>query len=274
MRCHKTVHRMKLSSRIRRFTLRFLLSASLPFCLTAIQAAEISLSSLDDGDDAETKKSGSFVGVYAGQSTGQNTTAEFFDATRALTYDIESSENNFLMGIEIGYSWKTRHLFELALSFEGMFSSAELRALLNNDSPGVLKVDDDIATAKTDMNYVAFLLNAQVTLDLARLKPRIGPLARFRPYVGAGIGGSQLWFRNQEVVTIGNVLGDDASRANIDPFSLDQFVLAYQFNAGLEIRIRDNLDFFVEYRTMTLQTVDEIDGFESNMVLGGIHLRY
>jgi len=230
----------------------------------------ISLSSLDGGKETVEDEYGPFAGVYAGSAGGEDTNLFLDYTTHKLEYDVLNSGNNFLMGFEVGYAWQTRYFVEFALSFEGMFSSSEFDAILKDTPTG----NADIARAKTDLNYVTFLLNGQLTLDLERLKPRLGNfVTRFRPYVGGGIGGSQIWFRNQDIFTVGDLAGTPTD-PDVNVFDVDQFVLAYQFSGGLEVRVNDRLDAYVEYRELVLEGLDEIGDFESGMVIGGLQYRY
>lgn len=237
-------------------------------------AGEVELKSLDAGESQE-KKYGPYVGVFGGSTTSQDAEMTVDYMTHELVYDVLPNDNAFVMGFEVGYSWRTKHYLELSLEFEGLFSSTEASAALSNTgNEGAPITRGNVVTARTDINYAAFMLNGVMTLDLRKLKPRIGGwIPRLRPYVGGGIGGAQVWFRNQEISTVGGLLGFDTP-SDVDVFSTDEFVFAYQIFAGLQIQITDKLAVYGEYRKLMLEKVAELDDFETEMLLGGIVIRY
>ncbi len=238
-----------------------------------LRGAEVELKSLEDGESQQ-KKYGPYVGVFGGSTTSQDADLSINYTTHTVDYDVLAADGAFLLGFEVGYSWKTKFFVELGLEFEGFFSSTEVSALISDDNAGVPIKLSDVGTAKADMNYAAFMLNGQLTLDLSRLKPRIGGwLPRLRPYVGGGIGGAQLWFRNQESQSVGDLLGVPTV-ASVDAFSTDQFVFASQFFAGLQIKVSDKLTIYGEYRRFMLEKVGDLSDFETEMLLGGLQIRY
>lgn len=237
------------------------------------QSAEVELKSLEDGE-SQKKKYGPYVGVFGGTTTSQDASLSINYVTHTVDYDVLASDGAFLVGFEVGYSWKTKFFVEFGLEFEGFFSSTEVSALISDNNPGVPITLSDVATAKADMNYAAFMLNGSLTLDLSRLKPRIGGwLPRLRPYVGGGIGGAQLWFRNQEIQSVGDLLAVPTP-TSVNAFSTDEFVFASQFFAGLQIKISDKLTIYGEYRRFMLEKVGDLNDYETEMLLGGLHIRY
>lgn len=257
-----------------RSALAALLAAALPLTLSpSARAAEVELKSLEDGESQE-KKYGPYVGVFGGATSSQSADMTLDYTTYTLDYDVLATDGSFVLGFEVGYSWKTKFFIELGLEFEGFFSSTEVSALLSNNNAGAPITLGDVATAKADMNYAAFMLNGTLTLDLSKLKPRIGGwLPRLRPYVGGGIGGAQIWFRNQVVQSVGDVIAVPTP-ASIDTFSTDEFVFASQIFGGLEIKISDKVAVYGEYRKLMLEKAGDLDDFETEMLLGGIHIRY
>ncbi len=231
----------------------------------ALHAAEVDMKSLKK----EKKKYGPYVGVFGGATAGQegDTTIGMFD------YDLADYDGAAVFGIEVGYSWRTRYLLEFGLEFEGLFSSSQLNTTFsaaNADSPAL----GDVATAAADINYAAFMLNGVVNLDLRRLQPRIGRyVTRLRPYFGMGIGGAQVWYRNQAVTTFGDLAGIPTAPTS-SPFLIDEFVLATQVFGGLEVRVNDKVGLYAEYRQIMLSKLDELTDYSSEMWLGGIRVRY
>jgi len=178
-----------------------------------------------------------------------------------------------VFGIEVGYSWRTKYLLEFGLEFEGLFSSSQIDTAFgaeNADAPAL----GDVATSTADLNYAAFMLNGVVNLDLRRLRPRIGRfLPRFRPYFGLGVGGAQVWYRNQTTKTFGDLSGVPTA-ATSTPFAIDEFVMAYQVFGGLEVRINDKVGLYTEYRRLMLEKLNELSDYENEMWLGGLRVRY
>ena len=178
-------------------------------------------------------------------------------------------------GLEVGYSWRTKYLMEFGLEFEGLFASSELNTAYSPSKSGAYSPAlGDVATAAVDINYAAFMLNGVVTLDLRRLRPRIGTfLPKLRPYFGGGIGGAQVWYRNQRTSTFGDIAGI-ATAPTTTPFSLDEFVFAYQVFAGLEFMINSKVGIYGEYRRLMFEKLNELTDFENTMWLGGVRIRY
>ncbi len=249
------------------------LAGGVSFICPQLQADDIELKSLDDGDGQQ-KKYGPYVGVFGGASTSQSADLTLDYTTYNLDYDVLATDGSLVVGFEVGYSWKTKYFLEFALEFEGFFSSTEVSSILSADNAGEPITLSDVATATADLNYAAFMINAIVIVDLSRLKPRIGRwVPKLRPYAGAGLGGAQIWFRNADVSSVGDALAVPTP-ASIDVFSTDEFVFASQFFGGLEIQVTDKFAIYGEYRKLMFENAGDLDDFETEMLLGGIHIRY
>jgi opacity protein-like surface antigen len=231
----------------------------------ALHAGEVDMKSLKK----EKKKYGPYVGVFGGATTGHDGDT----VLGAFDYDLADADGSAVFGIEVGYSWRTRYLLEFAVEFEGLFSSSQLDTTFGSGNTGSPAMGD-VATASADLNYAAFMLNGVVNLDLRRLQPRIGRfVTRFRPYFGLGIGGAQVWYRNQSVATFGDLAGIPTAPTS-SPFLIDEFVLATQLFGGLEVRVNDKVGFYAEYRQLMLSKLDELTDYSTEMWLGGIRVRY
>ncbi len=238
--------------------------------ITVLHAEKVELKSIDDGEGQKTKY-GPYVGVFGGATSSQSADLSLNYTTYQLDYDVLGTDGNIVVGFEVGYSWKTKFFLEFGLEFEGFFSSTEVSAVRAEGPAFALS---DVAAATADLNYAAFMVNAIITLDLSKLKPRIGRwVPKLRPYVGGGIGGAQIWYRNAEVTSIGDALGIP-TLASIDVFSTDEFVFASQFFGGLEIQITDKFAIYGEYRRLMFEKAGDLDNFETEMLIGGIHIRY
>jgi opacity protein-like surface antigen len=243
--------------------------------LPAVAGTELDLKSLKKTDAEEQSKYGPYVGIFGGQSTGQEAGMTIDYIGRSLDYDVSDTNGKFLMGFEIGHSWKTRRFLEFGLEFEGFFSDTDLQTFANGGSGDGTAVQlSDVYQAAADMNFAAFMLNGVVNLDLRKLRPRVGTfISNLRPYVGAGVGGAQVWFRNQRVVTVGDSFGVPTSAAS-SPFGLDQFVFAYQAFAGLEYQLKEKFSLYAEYRWLRMEQVDVLDEFRTEYFIGGLRFRY
>jgi opacity protein-like surface antigen len=254
------------SSRLRLATLVIVVLATLSH---TVLCAEIDLKSVLPSA-SQKKKYGAYFGVFGGTTTSQSASLSL----NGFDYDLKERDGDIVMGIEVGHSWRTRYLLEFGLEFEALFSSTEVKTTLDRSSSSTPPALSDVATTAVDMNYAAFMLNGVINLDLRRLRPRIGSfLPRFRPYVGAGLGGAQIWYRNQDIKTVGDLSGTPTGPSS-SPFGLDEFVFAYQIFGGLEFMITDRLGVYGEYRRLTFEKTTDLDSFEVEMFLGGLHLRY
>lgn len=244
-------------------------------------AKELDLRSIKGEEEEEESKYGPYVGFFGGASQRQSADMRIdYPATdtlpsRGLDYLVGDRDGNFLMGFEIGHSWRTRYFVEWGLEFEGLFSGTEINTGFDGGRNAGKPVGlSDVFTATADMNFAAFMLNGTVNLDLKALRPRIGPIIpKFRPYFGGGVGGAQVWFRNQRVTTFGDTFGVPTSTA-ASPFNIDEFVFAYQIFGGLEFQLKEKLSLYAEYRWLTLEKVDVLDNLDFEYVLGGLRWRY
>lgn len=243
---------------------------------SATRAAEIDLKSIQQ-PPLEQKKSkyGPYVGVFAGSTTGQDADLEIDYVDKTLHYDTLDDDGNVFFGLEVGYAWRTKYYFEFALEFEALFSTTEVNGLLNDSANKKVGLSDtDLASVKADMSYAAFLLNGVVTLDLKRLRPYIGTFAtRFRPYLGAGVGGAQIWYRNQTYQSVGDAFGTPTAAAAA-PFGIDEFVGAYQYFGGLEVTLTEKLSAYAEFRRLYFAKTNDLRSFSTDVFLGGFHIRY
>ena len=246
-----------------------------------ISAGEVNLNDLKERlGEGEKKKSeyGPYVGAFGGNTQGQSANVTIGGAP----FKLQETDGSMLMGIEVGYSWKSKKLpVEFGLEFEGSYMSSEMNGVIEDDFVGSMMDetgvatdavlgDDSVVAYHTDMNAVMFLLNGSITLDLRRYRARLGRwVTGFRPYFGGGIGGAQLWFRN----TVTSTKNPD-SVASVAPFSVDEFVLAYQMFGGIEYAVNERVAFYAEYRTTTLESFGEVMDFETSSWIGGIRIRY
>jgi opacity protein-like surface antigen len=182
------------------------------------------------------RKYGPYVGVFGGETESQTAKVTLGGSQG----DVQNKAGKAFFGIEVGYSWKTGTIFEPALEFEAFYMGSEvgaqskgnlfgdfLRNQTSNAGRGAgteipSKVQStDTAAFITDINAVVFMLNAQVSLDFKPIEPWIPnktlaqAVTAVRPYVGAGVGGAQLWFRNTEAISYGELL--DAAREEFAP---------------------------------------------------------
>lgn len=239
-------------------------------------AAEIDLKSLQPLETAKKKnKNGAYVGVFLGQSTSTSANMQLNYVGHSLDYDVADRDGDLLAGFEVGYQWRSKYPINLGLEFEAFYGSTEINASPANALNAGTPIDlGDVATASTDLNYVAFMINGTIGLDLRKYQPHIGKwIPKFKPYVGGGIGGAQLWYRNQRVQSFGDLLAlPTASSATA--FGIDEFVFAYQIFGGLEFKINEKLGIYGEYRRLTFDKTNELTDLEINTVLGGLKLQY
>lgn len=222
------------------------------------------LKQIDAGTKKSTKRT--YVAIKGGTTTGQSGELTIGDdALDLLEYD-----GAFVFGIEVGYAWRMKRLpFESSLEFEGGFLSSELNGALGADMLGTAAPEDIIAV-QTDLNAAFFMLNGALTLDLWRYRARLGRvITRLRPYIGGGIGGSQLWFRNTETVT-----ADPNAVPTENPFATDEFVFAYQWFGGLEVMVNEKVSLFGEYRELTFEDFENVTDLKHSGWQLGIRVNY
>ena len=239
----------------------------------AAAGAELDLKSLQP-IESKKKKSGAYVGVFAGTTISQAAEMELQYVGRSIDYNVADHKSDLLVGLEVGYSWKTPYPVEVGLEFEGFFGSTELNSFAAAPGPQELPRQlSDVATANADLNYVVFMLNGTLTADLRKF-PQLGPIMpRFRPYLGAGIGGAQLFYRNQEVQTEGDLTGTPTA-PSVTPFGIDEFVFASQLFVGLEYKVTEKVGIYGEFRRLYFAKTNDLDSFHTDVAIGGLHLRY
>lgn len=238
-------------------------------------AAEIDLKSLEPLETKKKATGGAYVGVFVGQTLSQSADTKLDYVGHTLEYDMLDRDGDLLIGFEVGYAWRTKFPIEFGLEFEALFGSTEIDSIVANGRNSGVPINlSDAATLETDMSYAAFMVNATVTLDLRKYRPQLGKyIPRIRPYAGFGIGGAQIWYRNQRVQTFGDVLGIPTG-SSASPFSLDEFVFAHQIFAGLEYRMTDKLGVYTEYRQLSFDKVTDLETFKTNMIMGGLRWKY
>lgn len=230
---------------------------------SVLSGAEVDLKSLQE----QKKKYGPYVGVYAGSIQQQ----EGKMVIEGNNFVLSDSAGGLVVGIDIGYSWKAKKWpLELGLEFEAQFLSTETNGVIDPTIDLAPLPGGTITAVNVDTNIAAFLGNGWLSLDLWRYRARLGKfVAGFRPYVGGGVGGAQIWYRN--VTTSVKTLG---SAPLATPFAVDEFVLAYQFFGGFEYRINNHIAAYAEYRKFVVDATAELADFENDIVVGGIKVRY
>lgn len=243
-----------------------------------VHAGEIELKSLNTlKDGSETKKKyGPYVGFYGGKMGDLGGKVSI----NGLGYGLNKFDDGSIYGIEVGKSWKSKkYPFMLSLEFEASFANSELSGSVDAASQkktdpltGLpLYGDNALHSYKTDMNAVYFMVNSQISLDLYRYRARLGKfIGGLRPYVGGGLGGGQLWFRNtvtQSKAQAADPLSPIASTAN--PFAVDDFVNVWHWYGGLEYTWKDKYSIYAEYRDLHYGDLpDVLDLSTSGWVLG------
>jgi opacity protein-like surface antigen len=245
--------------------------------LMPVEAGEVELKAIEPLDTKE-KKWGPYVGVFAGAS--QNQEADVM--VQGYPFDHVSQNGAAMFGLEIGHSWRMKKVpLEFALEFEGFYTATEFSASINRDAaddPDNPAPGNNLGSVKTDLNAAVFMVNGSMILDLRKFRPRLGKVPTgFRPYIGGGLGGAQMWFRNTETSTVNDVRNGNppgTGTPTFAPFDQDQFVLAYQVFAGLEYQFTENISAYAEFRRVTFEKFDIVREMESEVWGGGIHLRY
>ncbi len=236
----------------------FLNMRSLALTLTllsavALQAADLELKSLGDAANGQAKrKYGPYVGVSIGESFGQTGDVAF----GGQKFSLESAAGAAIFSIEVGKSWKLKSVpLMLSLDADGTFMST---ALEGNSTTG------PAASYKADMNSLFFSFNGTLALDLYRYRARIGKFAAgFRPYIGGGLGGGQVWYRNATTTV-----------AAAAPFTIDEFINSWNFYAGVEWTWKDQYSVFAEYRDTHFGDLEDIKSYATDGYLIGFRYRY
>jgi len=225
--------------------MRFFVFTATLLSSLALQAADLELKSLGDAASEQTKrKYGPYVGVGIGETLGQ-------EGTLRGGGRIKSEEGAAIFSIEVGKSWKLKRVpLMLSLDGDGTFMSTSL-------------TDAKSGLALADMNSLMFNLNGTLALDLYRYRARIGKFAAgFRPYVGGGLGGGQVWFRNA------------ATSGASTPFTIDEFINSWNWYAGVEWTWKDQYSVFAEYRDTHFGDMDDLTGYATDGYLVGFRYRY
>lgn len=239
----------------------------------SVSGGEIDLKSVETikQEQGSKRKYGPYVGLFAGE--GQSQDAEVMIGGLPYPLDHDSASQ---FGLEVGYSWRAKK-WPLALSveFEGMFQSTQLSgeadALTIASLPGT-----GLVSYRTDMNSVFFMFNGTLSLDLYRYRARIGKvLAGMRPYIGGGIGGGQIWFRDTATQSKDQFTGvNPLTAADQNPFSIDEFVGAWQWFGGIEYCYKDKYSLFAEYRELHVGDLEDMNDYVSRSWTGGFRYRY
>jgi len=235
-------------------------------------SAELELRSVAEKSDAlsNKRKFGPYVGIYAGESLGQTGDVKI----QGRSFPVNDIRGSAIFGVEIGRSWRLKRVpLMLSARFEGTFSQTSLEGRIGNFNGAA--VTNDVVSYQTDLNSLMFTLGGSASLDLWRYRARIGKvLAGFRPYVGAGFGGGQVWFRN----SVARSDSQDNHGGNLtpaaNPFSVDEFVNAWHWYSGLEWSWEDRYSVFAEYRDFTLGDLDDLTNFNSTGYVIGFRYRY
>ncbi|MFZ4595588.1 MAG: hypothetical protein ACOYOF_15115 [Verrucomicrobiaceae bacterium] len=250
-------------------------------------AGEIELKSLASlkGDDATKKKYGPYVGFFGG--TNKTLTG---DATiGGVPFSLNDFDGGSTYGIEVGKSWKSkRYPLMMNLEFEASFANNELSGQASPETLDATTIDpitglavplianNGLAGYKTDMNSVFFMLNGSVSLDLYRYRARLGKfIAGLRPYVGGGIGGGQLWFRNTITQSKDQLTGVNPLTTSTGfPFAVDDFVNAWQWFGGIEYTWKDKYSIYAEYREFHYGELEEVEDLTTSGWALGYRYRY
>ncbi len=224
--------------------MRQLLLTTLLLSATALSAADLELKSLGAAAEGQAakRKYGPYVGVSMGETMGQS-------GTLRTGGSLKDEGGAAIFSIEVGKSWKWKKLpIMTSIDVEGTFMSTTLTG----------------DTVEADMNSLFFNLNGTIGLDLYRYRARIGKFAAgFRPYVGGGLGGGQVWYRNAT-----------STNPTQSPFSIDEFVNSWNWYAGLEWTWKDQYSIFAEYRDFGIGDLQDLRGFSTDGYLVGFRYRY
>lgn len=248
---------------------RLIISASVLLLTAQAGFAELELKSLNSVAESAVakRKYGPYVGVSVGESLGQEGTVRIGSRTLPL----DDSDGSASVSIEVGKSWKMKRLpVQASVEAEGTFMATSLSGSV--DPTGLAAAD--VAQYEADMNSLFFTLNGSLALDLYRYRARIGKvLAGFRPYVGAGLGGGQVWFRNASARSASQV-GGGAVAPNASPFAMDEFISGWNWFAGVEWTWKDKYSVFLEYRDFHFGDLDNLTDYATDGYLVGFRYRY
>ena len=253
--------------------MRSLALLSFSLCAFVASAAELELKSLG-GETAVKRKYGPYVGVSVGESFGHEGKVKVEDRN----FKLDDSDGSAILSVEVGKSWKMKRVPLMAsVDVEGTFMSTELsgRSADAKLAAGGTRLATDTVAYRADMNSLFFNLNGTFALDLYRYRARIGKVAAgFRPYIGAGFGGGQVWYRNATAQSRAqfNKTGNDS--ASSTPFSVDEFINSWNWYAGVEWTWKDQYSIFVEYRDFHFGELEELTNYATDGYLVGFRYRY
>lgn len=256
--------------------MRSLALLALTLCAVTAPAAELELKSLGGGEAAAAKRNfGPYVGVAVGESAGQSGKVKVSDRS----FGLDNRDGAAIFSMEVGKSWRMKRFPILAsVDVEGTFMSTELsgqsRDARQAAGAGGRLADDTVAYA-TDMNSLMFTLNGTLALDLYRYRARIGKFAAgFKPYIGGGLGGGQVWYRNATAKSRAQFNGTGTNSPRDTPFSIDEFINSWNWYAGVEWSWKDQYSIFVEYRDTNFGDLDQLTDFSTDGYLIGFRYRY
>ncbi|SKA77648.1 Outer membrane protein beta-barrel domain-containing protein [Prosthecobacter debontii] len=244
-------------------------------CALTASAAELELKSLGGGEGiAQKRKYGPYVGVSVGESISQDGNVKIGDRK----FGLDDSDGAAIFSIEVGKSWKMKKVpLMMSVDVEGTFMSTQLSGKSKDATQptGGSRLATDTVAYNADMNSLFFNLNGTFALDLYRYRARIGKFAAgFRPYIGAGLGGGQVWYRNATAKSRAQYNGTGTDAASSTPFSVDEFINSWNWYAGLEWTWKDQYSVFFEYRDFHYGDLEELTNFASDGYLVGFRYRY
>lgn len=231
-------------------------------------AEEVDLKALKSLDAESKSNQTPYAGVYGGTTMSQSADVKI-DGNKQ---DLDETTGSAVIGLVVGNRWRLEKVpLELGLGFEAMFLSTELNGELPGAPAAPPFAGTDVAGFQTDMNAAVFLLNGTLALDARRYRPYTGTfLSSFKPFVGAGVGGSQLWFRDTTLDTV-----TPGSTPTSTAFSMDSFVFAWQAYAGLEYAFNDKVAIYGDYRQLNLANIDdEVSDYENTLWTAGVRILF
>lgn len=256
--------------------MRSLALLTLSLCAAIAPAAELELKSLGGGEATTLKrKFGPYVGVAVGESASQEGKVKIGDRG----FGLNDTDGAAIFSMEVGKSWKMKRFPVMAsVDVEGTFMSTELNGISDDARQAAGaggRLADDTVAYNADMNSLMFTLNGTLALDLYRYRARIGKFAAgFRPYIGGGLGGGQVWFRNASARSRAQFNGSGTNSARDTPFSIDEFVNSWNWYVGLEWSWKDQYSIFAEYRDTSFGDLDQLTSFSTDGYLIGFRYRY
>jgi hypothetical protein len=269
-----------------------------------LSAGEIELKSLNtvQNDPATKKKYGPYVGVFGGANSTQNGNVQI----GGFDYSLNDKDNAAVFGFEVGKTWRSKKApIAFSMEFEGSFMQTELSGALDPEvangprsatsapptvnpliatvspasgtpSTPTLPSDDTVAAYTADMNAAFFMINGTVSLDLWRYRARLGKfIAGLKPYIGGGFGGGQIWYRDSYTISLAQAA--DATSTVLpanSPFTIDEFVAAWQWYGGIEYAWQDKYSVFAEFRQFYLGEIEGLSDFYTKGYTLGFRYRY